>query len=94
MTGIMSQQERKLNQKALFSSETSDYRRPEEADPGDRVVVRFRTAKDGVDAVFYVEEGKKLEARMVKAFSDELFDYYEYVVVMGEKTVLIILKWC
>ncbi len=73
-----------VNQKALFADETSDYRRPEEPDPGDRVLLRFRTAKDNVDAVFYIEEEKQLEARMIKVSSGELFDYYEYVIVAGK----------
>lgn len=83
---VMEGHHAKLNQQALFTSETSDYRRPEEADEGDRVVVCFRTAKGGAEAVFYIEENKNLEARMMKAFSDSLFDYYEYVVVVGKET--------
>ena len=79
------EQNRELNWRALFADETSDYRRPEEADEGDRVLLRFRTAKDNVDAVFYIEEERKLVARMVKTSSDKLFDYYEYVVVAGKK---------
>ena len=64
------EQNRELNRRALFADETSDYRRPEEADEGDRVLLRFRTAKDNVDAVFYIEEERKLVARMVKTSSD------------------------
>ena len=79
------EQNRELNRRALFADETSDYRRPEEADEGDRVLLRFRTAKDNVDAVFYIEEERKLVARMVKTSSDKLFDYYEYVIVAGKK---------
>ena len=57
---VMEGHHAKLNQQALFTSETSDYRRPEEADEGDRVVVCFRTAKGGAEAVFYIEENKNL----------------------------------
>ncbi len=80
----MEEQGIRMNQEALFSSETIDFRMPEEADTGERVVVRFRTARDDVEAVFYIEEERNLKARMAKAFSDELFDYYEYVIVIGE----------
>ena len=73
-----------LNQRALFADGTSDYRRPEEPNVGDRVVLRFRTARDDADAVFYVEKEKQLEARMIKVFSKGLFDFYEYVIVAGE----------
>ena len=79
------EQNRELNRRALFADETSDYRRPEEADEGDRVLLRFRTAKDTVDSVFYIAEERKLVARMVKTSSDKLFDYYEYVIVAGKK---------
>ncbi|NBH72226.1 glycoside hydrolase family 13 protein [Clostridiaceae bacterium] len=73
-----------LNQRALFADGTSDYRRPEEPNAGDRVVLRFRTAKDDADAVFYVERERQLEARMIKVSSKGLFDFYEYVIVAGE----------
>ena len=45
-----------LNRRALFTDETLDYRRPEEPDAGDRVVLRFRTERDNADRVYYVEE--------------------------------------
>ncbi|MCI8660889.1 MAG: glycoside hydrolase family 13 protein [Lachnospiraceae bacterium] len=72
-----------LNHRALFTDETFDYRKPEEPDAGDRVVFRFRTAKNDADVVFYVEEERNLEARMIKVSSDLLFDYYKYVIVAG-----------
>ena len=74
-----------LNRQALFSDETSNFRIPEEPDTGDRTVLRFRTAKNDADTVYYVEEEKGLQARMIKVSSDGVFDYYEYVVVVGEK---------
>lgn len=79
------EQNRELNWRALFADETSDYRRPEEPDEGDRVLIRFRTAKDNADAVFYIEEERKLVARMGKTSSDKMFDYFEYVIVAGKK---------
>ena len=79
------EQNRELNWRAVFADETSDYRRPEEPDEGDRVLIRFRTAKDNADAVFYIEEERKLVARMGKTSSDKMFDYFEYVIVAGKK---------
>lgn len=67
----------KINRQALFADETSDYRMPEEPDAGEQVMLRFRTAKDNADCVFYVEEDKNIEIEMTKRTSDELFDYYE-----------------
>ena len=66
-----------LNRQALFSDETSNFRIPEEPDTGDRTVLRFRTAKNDADTVYYVEEEKGLQARMIKVSSDGVFDYYE-----------------
>ena len=74
-----------LNRRALFTDETQDYRRPEEPDAGDRVALRFRTAKNNADSVYYIEEEKKLKARMIKVSSDECFDFYEYVIVVERK---------
>ena len=47
-------QENGMNRQALFTDETQDYRRPEEPDAGETVTLRFRTAKDDVDRVFYI----------------------------------------
>lgn len=74
-----------LNRRALFTDETLDYRRPEEPDAGDRVVLRFRTERDNADRVYYVEEERKLEARMLKVSSVGRFDYYEYVIVADKR---------
>lgn len=82
--GVNGERDMGLNQRALFTDETSDYRRPEEPDAGDRVVLRFRTGKNDADAVFYVEKERNLEARMIKVSSDRLFDYYKYVIVAGK----------
>ena len=75
-----------INRQALFSSETEDYRNPIEPDIDDDVVIRFRTAKDNVDHVYYVEDGAEVE--MDKVCSDELFDYYEYEITVGTDQVL------
>ena len=67
-----------LNKEALFTDETEDYRSPAEPDAGDVVVVRFRTAKDDAQEVFYIEGNNAKKTKMMKTESDELFDYYEY----------------
>lgn len=84
MEAMKDEQNIGLSRQALFADETSDYRRPEEPDEGDRVLLRFRTAKDNADNVFYIEDDRKLVARMAKTSSDRLFDYYEYVIVAGK----------
>lgn len=77
----MTKNKKSINRAALFADETSDYRIPEEPDSGEWVTLRFRTAKDDVDRVLYMEEDKKIEAEMVRVSSDSLFDYYEYCLM-------------
>lgn len=74
----------RINIAAMFCDETDDYRKPSEADCGDRVVLRFRTAKDDVDCVRFVENGSTLRIKMDKVCSDELFDYYEHSIRIGK----------
>lgn len=73
-----------LNRRALFSDENEDFRIPAEPDAGQEVCLRFRTAKDNADYVYYIEEGSVERAEMEKADSDTLFDYYEYRRLVGE----------
>ena len=75
-----------INRQALFSSETEDYRNPIEPDIDDDVVIRFRTAKDNVDHVYYVGDGAEVE--MDNVCCEELFDYYEYEITVGTDQVL------
>lgn len=76
-----------LNRKALFCDETEEFRNPAEPDTGDLVTLKVRTARDGVDAVFYVEEGQEEQRPMEKVYSDRLFDYYQYQIFVGERPV-------
>lgn len=71
----------------LFTDGTSDYRFPEEADPGDTVRIRFRTSKDDLDGVYiYLHEtGQKFEMELEK--QDTYFDYYTYSVTVGQETL-------
>lgn len=62
---------------ALFADENEEYRIPAQPDEGQAVTLRFRTAKDNIDYVYYQETGKE-EELLAKSESDELFDYYEY----------------
>ncbi|RGZ00127.1 glycoside hydrolase family 13 protein [Clostridium sp. AM58-1XD] len=72
---------------ALFTDETDDYRIPAEPDPGDTVIIRFRTAKNNADGVFYIEGIDAKKSEMKKAESDELFDYYELAILIGDEPV-------
>ena len=48
----------RLIKEALFTSETRDYRRPEEPDPGDSVMLRFRTGRQNASHVFIGIQGQ------------------------------------
>lgn len=82
----MEGQIRTLNVRALFADETQDYRIPEEPDTGDWMCLRFRTAKDNADHVYYVDGLTGAETEMAKASTGILFDYYEYYLVAGEES--------
>ncbi|MGN0159491.1 MAG: glycoside hydrolase family 13 protein [Brotaphodocola sp.] len=75
----------RINRQALFADETFDYRRPEEPEAGQRVSLRFRTAKGNADHVYFLESGRK-KTEMKKVSSDTLFDYYEHQIRAGKKT--------
>ncbi len=72
-----------FNRKALFSDTTEDYVTPAEPNPFDKVTIRFRTAKNNVDRVFLVRDGKLF--LMEKTETDESFDYYTYTLQVGEE---------
>jgi len=65
-----------FNRKALFTDTTGNYIFPAEPSAYGEVTIRFRSAKNNIDRVFFVNKnGKHL---MLKAESDEYFDYYEH----------------
>ncbi len=72
-----------LNRDALFTDETESFRFPAEPSGGDEVILLFRTAKDNVDQVYYIQDGNMEETAMKKTETDGLFDYYEYRLTAG-----------
>ena len=55
----MSDMSRGIDERALFSDESSMFRIPEEPNPGDMVTIRFRTRKGDADRVtLYMQFGK------------------------------------
>ena len=74
-----------LNKQALFSDTTQDYVTPAEPRFKEKVTVRFRTAKNNVDAVFLISGSKSVE--MNKTEVDALFDYYSCVITMDERII-------
>ncbi|MBQ2802348.1 MAG: glycoside hydrolase family 13 protein [Lachnospiraceae bacterium] len=74
-----------FNRRALFTDTTKEYVIPPEPLPGEKVTIRFRTAINNVDFVFFVCKGEKFF--MNKVDSDDLFDYYAYEMQLGEEKV-------
>ena len=75
-----------LNQQALFTDGGPNYRQPMEPETGDTVKIRFRTAKDNVEHVYFCTEEEKKE--MTIASQNTLFDFYGTEVVMGEDVLV------
>lgn len=76
----------KINQRALFSDESEQYRIPMEVNPGDVAKVLFRTAKDNADAVYLISGENRLP--MAKCRSNEIFDYYQVEIQVQDKIIL------
>lgn len=74
-----------LNRRALFSDTTAQYVTPMEPTAYDVVTIRFRTAKNNVDRVFFVHQGQK--HLMQKTVSNEVFDYYTYQLQLENEKV-------
>ena len=82
----MEQEHCPINRSALFSDETENFRTPVECDPGDRVRIRMRTAKDNISQVTVRSLGK--EYPMTKIKTEGRFDYYEADLLCGRELLL------
>ena len=67
-----------LNTRALFTDITKDYVSPLEPEPYCLLKIKFRTAKDNVDHVFFIMHGEKM--LMEKTETRGAFDYYSVEV--------------
>ncbi len=70
---------------ALFTDMTQDYVTPPEPSSYAEVTIRFRTAKNNVDRVFFITDSEK--APMLKVESDGTFDYYAHMLQLDAKKV-------
>ena len=55
-----------INRQALFADENEEFRIPAEPDEGQKVILRFRTARDNIDNVYYQEAGMTEEEPLIK----------------------------
>lgn len=69
-----------LNKDALFSDGTEYYRSPAEPKSGEVVIIRFRTQRNNVDAVYLVYGKKKQKMKIYKTMNG--FDYFAAKVMM------------
>lgn len=72
-----------LRKRGLFADGTEDYRQPPEPKAGETVTLRFRTAKNNVDAVWLRTGDRKIY--MDKVETEGMFDYYAVQVRMTEE---------
>ena len=72
-----------FNVEALFSDETENYVSPMEPMPGERVTIRFRTAKDNVDEVYLISGPMK--EPMKYEYSSGSFDYYKIEITLAQE---------
>ena len=75
-----------FNRKALFSDMTEDYVYPPEPSAYGEVSIRFRTKRNNIDRVFWVSKGEK--HLMLKAETDNYFDYYTHSVQLENETLI------
>ncbi len=74
-----------LNRKALFTDTTEHYVTPAEPKAYDLVTIRFRTAKNNVDRVFFVHKGQRHLMNKVETKGD--FDFYEHELQLENEKV-------
>ncbi len=67
-----------FNPRALYSDTTAEYVTPQEPEPGQEIRIRFRTAKNNVDAVILIQGGRRYP--MDKVETAVHFDYYELAI--------------
>ena len=72
-----------FDRRGSFSDTSADYVSPMEPELNEQVTIRFRTAKNNVDRVFLMCQGKRY--LMTKVEKDESFDYYAYTYQLGSE---------
>ena len=75
----------KINRQALFVEESEGFRIPLEPKAGERVKLRFRTAKGNVEAVYFISGEERNP--MTKVCSRGRFDYYGIDIEVGTDTI-------
>lgn len=74
-----------LNRRALFSDTTEEYVIPAQPQIGQKITIRFRSARDNLDSVYLIVDGTRL--KMYKESHDEQFDYYAVQYGLGTEVI-------
>ncbi len=74
-----------LEERAIHSDGTSNYRSPAEPEKNELVTLKLRTAKDNVDEVYLCYGEQRVLLNVIS--KDELFDYYEGNIQLSSKKV-------
>lgn len=74
-----------FDERAIFSDETENYRKPMEPNPNEPTQVTIRTAKDNIDQVFLCFNNKRVELEI--SHGDDVFNYYSGTIIPGEEVV-------
>lgn len=74
-----------LNQQALFTDGGPNFVQPMEPKAGDEVKIRFRTARENVEHVYFCAGEERTEMKL--ASRDRLFDFYETHITVNEEAV-------
>ena len=75
-----------IKMRALFSDATSEYRQPAQPQAGEQVIIRMRTGRYNADHVILVADNTEYEMSRFKY--DELFDYYQVRIDVGEAKLI------
>ena len=73
---------------AVFSDESPAYRVPSEPEVGDSVIIRLRVARGSAHRVVLLMQSLEVGSLMVKARSDDFFDYYEAGIFCDDTEVM------
>jgi len=76
-----------MKTEAFFSDESENYVTPSEPDPGDIVRICFRTAKNDVRTVEFVDAEDGTNSCMLCGGSDTYFDYFEIRMEADKKPI-------
>lgn len=74
-----------LDERAIFSDATKNYRIPGEPQVNEPTKVRIRTAKDNIDSVYLCYEDNRI--KIDKEESNNYFDYYAGIITPNDKII-------